>query len=64
MEAGCAYIANTWGVFSDPLLPVHIDLEASGQHGDSGAAVLDTGSGTTGGVMGAYVGAINNSGPA
>jgi hypothetical protein len=58
-----AQIANTWGVFSDPLLPVHVDLEAPGQHGDSGAAVLDTSSGAAGGVMGVYVGAINNQGP-
>ncbi|MGH9917822.1 MAG: hypothetical protein ACRD6W_02955, partial [Nitrososphaerales archaeon] len=58
-----AQIANQWGVFSDPLLPVHVDLEASGQHGDSGAAVLDRSSATTRGVLGVYVGAINNQGP-
>jgi hypothetical protein len=58
-----AQVANQWGVFSDPLLPVHVDLEASGQHGDSGAAVLDTSSATIRGVLGVYVGAINNQGP-
>jgi hypothetical protein len=58
-----AQVTNTWGVFSDPLLPVHVDLETPGQHGDSGAAVVDSSSGTLGGVMGVYVGAINNQGP-
>jgi hypothetical protein len=58
-----AEVSNTWGVFSDPLLPVHIDLEHPAQHGDSGAAVLDASSSTSGGVMGVYVGAIQNQGP-
>lgn len=58
-----AQVTNTWGVFTDPRLPVHVDLEAPGQHGDSGAAVLDASLGTAGGVMGVYVGAINNQGP-
>jgi hypothetical protein len=55
-----AQVSNQWGVFSDPRLPVHVDLEDPANHGDSGAAVVDN---VTGGILGVYIGAIQNQGP-
>lgn len=58
-----AQITNTWGVFSDPLRAVYVDLDDCGIPGDSGAAVLDTTSTSPGGVCGVYAGAYNSPGP-
>jgi hypothetical protein len=58
-----ADITNTWGVFSDPKVPVSVDLDDAGTHGDSGAAVVDSCAGSAGGICGVYRGAINNQGP-
>jgi len=54
-----AQVSNQWGVFSDPRLPVHVDLEDPADHGDSGAAVIDS---ATNGILGVYIGAIVNQG--
>ena len=62
-SARIADITNTWGVFGDPLLPVAVDLDDVGMHGDSGAAVVDTIASPPGGVCGVYRGAVNNAGP-
>jgi len=52
-----AEVANRWGVFSDPALPVDVDLDDPASPGDSGAGVFDD---VTGGLLGVYVGEITN----
>ena len=64
VQTRVADVSNTWGVFSDPLLPAALGLEDPGQHGDSGAAVLDKSSDPSDGVCGVYRGAIYSQGPA
>lgn len=54
-------VTNQWGVFTDPRTPVHVDLEHAGTHGDSGGEVVDL---TSGGILGVYLGAVHNQGPA
>lgn len=61
--ARIAEITNTWGVFSDPLMPVAVDLDDIGAHGDSGAAVLDACTDGPQGICSVYRGAVNNAGP-
>jgi hypothetical protein len=55
--ARIAQITNTFGVFHDPLAQVWIDLDESGQPGDSSAPVTDN---VTGHLCGIYRGSLTD----
>lgn len=55
--ARIAQVTNTFGVFTDPTMPVWFDLDEAGAPGDSGAAVIDN---TSGHLCGIYRGKLTD----